>query len=140
MTTATGVSDVASVTPPSRRPFFIKHSLRWPIGLLVGAVVIFIYYYIDKYFQSYIPDAVHSTVNKWLPLLSVNEALIYVMAALGLNVVVGYAGLLDLGFVAFWAIGGYTAGWLMSQFMVIPFPGTNFRFFGSEFTRTPRAR
>ena len=37
------------------------------------------------------------------------------MAALGLNVVVGYAGLLDLGFVAFWAIGGYTAGWLMSD-------------------------
>ena len=34
--------------------------------------------------------------------------------ALGLNIVVGYAGLLDLGYVAFWAIGGYIAGWLMS--------------------------
>ena len=39
----------------------------------------------------------------------------WVIMALGLNVVVGYAGLLDLGYVAFWAIGGYTAGWLMSQ-------------------------
>ena len=29
---------------------------------------------------------------------------------------VGYAGLLDLGFVAFWAIGGYCAGWFMSNF------------------------
>ena len=38
------------------------------------------------------------------------------MLALGLNIVVGYAGLLDLGYVAFWAIGGYIAGWLMSPF------------------------
>ena len=37
--------------------------------------------------------------------------------ALGLNIVVGYAGLLDLGYVAFWAIGGYTGGWLMSGFI-----------------------
>jgi branched-chain amino acid transport system permease protein len=35
--------------------------------------------------------------------------------ALGLNVVVGYAGLLDLGYVAFYAVGAYTAGWLASQ-------------------------
>jgi branched-chain amino acid transport system permease protein len=39
---------------------------------------------------------------------------IYVMMALGLNVVIGYAGLLDLGYVAFYAIGAYTAGWLAS--------------------------
>src|SRR5439155_18113628 len=47
---------------------------------------------------------------------SLNEALVWVICALGLNIVVGYAGLLDLGFVAFWAIGGYSAGWLMSTF------------------------
>ena len=40
--------------------------------------------------------------------------LIYVMMALGLNVVVGYAGLLDLGYVAFYAIGAYTAAWFAS--------------------------
>jgi branched-chain amino acid transport system permease protein len=34
--------------------------------------------------------------------------------AVGLNVVVGYAGLLDLGYVAFYAVGAYTAGWLAS--------------------------
>ena len=39
---------------------------------------------------------------------------IYVMMALGLNIVVGYAGLLDLGYVAFYAIGAYTAAWLAS--------------------------
>jgi branched-chain amino acid transport system permease protein len=37
--------------------------------------------------------------------------LIFVMMALGLNIVVGYAGLLDLGYVAFYAIGAYTAAW-----------------------------
>jgi branched-chain amino acid transport system permease protein len=39
---------------------------------------------------------------------------IYVMLALGLNIVVGYAGLLDLGYVAFYALGAYTVGWLAS--------------------------
>ena len=40
--------------------------------------------------------------------------LIFTMMALGLNVVVGYAGLLDLGYVAFYAAGAYVAGWLAS--------------------------
>ena len=35
-------------------------------------------------------------------------AMIYVLLALGLNIVVGYAGLLDLGYAAFFAIGAYT--------------------------------
>ncbi len=41
--------------------------------------------------------------------------LVYVMLALGLNIVVGYAGLLDLGYVAFYAIGAYTVGWFASS-------------------------
>ena len=40
--------------------------------------------------------------------------LVFVVMAVGLNIVVGYAGLLDLGYVAFYAIGAYTAGWLAS--------------------------
>lgn len=40
---------------------------------------------------------------------------VYVLVALGLNVVVGYAGLLDLGYVGFYAIGAYTVGVLTSQ-------------------------
>jgi branched-chain amino acid transport system permease protein len=38
----------------------------------------------------------------------------YVMLALGLNIVVGYAGLLDLGYVAFFALGAYALGWFGS--------------------------
>src|SRR3712207_4537813 len=37
------------------------------------------------------------------------------MFALGLNVVVGFAGLLDLGYVAFYATGAYTVGWFASD-------------------------
>jgi branched-chain amino acid transport system permease protein len=39
----------------------------------------------------------------------------YVIMALGLNIVVGFAGLLDLGYVAFYAIGAFVIGWLGSQ-------------------------
>ncbi len=42
--------------------------------------------------------------------------LAYSVMALGLNIIVGYAGLLDLGFVAFFALGALTAGWFMSDF------------------------
>lgn len=43
-------------------------------------------------------------------------ALIYVLLGLGLNVVVGYAGLLDLGYVGFYAVGAYTYAILSTQF------------------------
>ncbi|MEA2253070.1 MAG: branched-chain amino acid transport system permease protein [Solirubrobacteraceae bacterium] len=48
-------------------------------------------------------------------------ALAYVIMALGLNIVVGFAGLLDLGYVAFFAIGAFSVGWFMSGF----FSGAN---------------
>ena len=45
---------------------------------------------------------------------------VYVMMALGLNMVVGYAGLLDLGYVAFFAIGAYAAAWFASPHFARP--------------------
>ncbi|MEW2356662.1 branched-chain amino acid ABC transporter permease [Spirillospora sp. NPDC029432] len=47
--------------------------------------------------------------SDWPTMLS-DQIGIYVLLALGLNVVVGLAGLLDLGYVAFYAVGGYTIG------------------------------
>ena len=41
--------------------------------------------------------------------------MIFTIMALGLNFVVGYAGLLDLGYVAFYAMGAYMAGWFASK-------------------------
>jgi branched-chain amino acid transport system permease protein len=49
-------------------------------------------------------------------------ALLYVLLALGLNIVVGYAGLLDLGYVAFFAIGAYMYGLLASPHLTETFP------------------
>ena len=43
-------------------------------------------------------------------------ALAYAVMALGLNVVVGFAGLLDLGYVAFYALGAYSSAWFGSEF------------------------
>jgi branched-chain amino acid transport system permease protein len=54
------------------------------------------------------------TLPDWLRRATSGAALarlaLFALFALGLNVVVGFAGLLDLGYVAFWAIGAYTAG------------------------------
>jgi len=44
------------------------------------------------------------------------QILIYVMLAWGLNIVVGFAGLLDLGYVAFYAVGSYTVALLGNHF------------------------
>jgi branched-chain amino acid transport system permease protein len=54
--------------------------------------------------------------ENWLPMSTCILALVYVMFSLGLNIVVGYAGLLDLGYVAFFLLGAYSAGWFMSTF------------------------
>ena len=58
--------------------------------------------------------------NGWVRIADM--ALLYVMLALGLNIVVGYAGLLDLGFVAFFAVGAYMFGLLASPHLVDNFP------------------
>ena len=50
--------------------------------------------------------------NTWLRVL--DFALLYVMLALGLNIVVGFAGLLDLGYIAFYAVGAYVYALLAS--------------------------
>ena len=50
----------------------------------------------------------------------VTEIGIYVLLAIGLNVVVGWAGLLDLGFIAFYAIGSYTTAYFTGSLPVQP--------------------
>jgi branched-chain amino acid transport system permease protein len=119
-------------TAPARadhRPPFLRRN-AWPLGYLAAAIVVFVFYY--TIVLGYFDSSFVSSVNDWLPLTTINEALVWVMCALGLNIVVGYAGLLDLGFVAFWAIGGYVAGWFMSSF----FDKANFNFFGNAPTYT----
>jgi branched-chain amino acid transport system permease protein len=57
----------------------------------------------------------------------------YVMLALGLNIVVGYAGLLDLGYVAFFALGAYALGWFGSGL----FAGQNVHFLDTNRVELP---
>ncbi|HYB44452.1 MAG TPA: ATP-binding cassette domain-containing protein, partial [Candidatus Methylomirabilis sp.] len=54
---------------------------------------------------------------------AVSDGLIYVLLAMGLNIVVGYAGLLDLGYAAFFAIGAYTMGLANSPLLGSPLYG-----------------
>ena len=86
---------------------------KWVRGFSVTAIAIWIFY---AFIVDMLPYGLYDFFQKWFPATTVNESLVWVICALGLNIVVGYAGLLDLGFVAFWAIGGYCAGWFMSDF------------------------
>ena len=59
-----------------------------------------------------LPLLLQGVGNAWVRILDI--ALLYTMLALGLNIVVGYAGLLDLGYVAFFAVGSYLYALLAS--------------------------
>ena len=59
------------------------------------------------------PFAIDATLGRtWVRIVDV--ALLFIMLALGLNIVVGYAGLLDLGYIAFFAVGAYAYALLAS--------------------------
>ena len=57
--------------------------------------------------------------NAWVRIADM--ALLYILLAIGLNIVVGYAGLLDLGYVAFFAVGAYMYGLLSSPHLTSTF-------------------
>ena len=57
--------------------------------------------------------------NAWVRIADM--ALLYILLAIGLNIVVGYAGLLDLGYVAFFAVGAYMYGLLSSPHLISTF-------------------
>jgi len=58
--------------------------------------------------------------NSWVRVL--DFVLLYVLLAIGLNIVVGYAGLLDLGYIAFYALGAYLYAWLASPHFGLHLP------------------
>jgi branched-chain amino acid transport system permease protein len=59
-----------------------------------------------------LPFVVAQVGTTWVRIT--NYAILYVLLALGLNIVVGFAGLLDLGYIAFYAVGAYTYALLAS--------------------------
>jgi branched-chain amino acid transport system permease protein len=91
---------------------------RWLPWLLVAVVLTYPFWH-DVWPISYLTlDALGLTLYVAVLIL------VYVMLALGLNIVVGYAGLLDLGYVAFFALGAYAVGWFASD----RFSGVSFHF------------
>ena len=67
-----------------------------------------------------LPLLLQSFGNAWVRIADM--ALLFVLLSLGLNIVVGYAGLLDLGYVAFFAIGAYMFGLMASPHLSDTFP------------------
>src|SRR5512138_2361870 len=67
-----------------------------------------------------LPFVVGQLGNAWVRAMAF--ALLYVMLALGLNIVVRFAGLLDLGYIAFYAVGAYMYALLASPHLTSTFP------------------
>ncbi len=77
--------------------------------MIAGGILLVILPFILQYFG-----------NAWVRIA--DTALLYVLLAVGLNIVVGYAGLLDLGYVAFFAIGAYLYALLASPHLTENIP------------------
>lgn len=113
------------MTPGARTPDAALGSLRslkrrwqalpdparhWTPIVLALAVVALYPVYVDE------AKSLGGGVGAFFPALgSMVVILAFTIMAVGLNIVVGYAGLLDLGYVAFYATGAYMAAWLASQ-------------------------
>jgi branched-chain amino acid transport system permease protein len=67
-----------------------------------------------------LPFAIAQVGTTWVRIT--NYAILYVMLALGLNIVVGFAGLLDLGYIAFYAVGAYVYALLASPQLGLHLP------------------
>lgn len=95
-------------------------SSRIPLRVLVAYAVVMVAALVLPLLIGY------SAGSSWVRVL--NFVLLYAMLALGLNIVVGYAGLLDLGYIAFYAVGAYVYALLaspqfglhLSPFIIIP--------------------
>ena len=88
-----------------------NNKIQWILGALALLVL---------------PLILQSFGNAWVRIADL--ALLYVLLALGLNIVVGYAGLLDLGYVAFYAVGAY-----LFALMASPHLADNFAAFAAMF-------
>ncbi|MCZ7413668.1 MULTISPECIES: branched-chain amino acid ABC transporter permease [unclassified Streptomyces] len=78
--------------------------VRWGVLGGLAALAVFVPSGLDRYWQTVLVD----------------QIAIYVLVAIGLNVVIGWAGMLDLGFIAFFAIGAYSAAYWTGALPVAP--------------------
>src|SRR5437588_6394704 len=84
-----------------------------PLGAWIGVALIAIV-------LAVLPFALATVGTAWVRIT--NLAILFVMLSLGLNIVVGFAGLLDLGYIAFYAVGAYAYALLASPHFNIHWP------------------
>jgi branched-chain amino acid transport system permease protein len=94
---------VAAFRGETRR-IFARREVRYGFYLALIVFAIFLPHMVGAYWQQILVDKIG----------------IYALLAVGLNVVVGFAGLLDLGYIAFYAIGAYTAAYFTGALPVQP--------------------
>ncbi|HWV23307.1 MAG TPA: branched-chain amino acid ABC transporter permease [Thermomicrobiales bacterium] len=98
------ISATASTVNNRTREFFAERQAedrQRLIKVLIGAGIIALYPFVDSLLGL-------GLLGSWIPIL------VYLLLAMGLNIVVGYAGLLDLGYVAFFVIGAYSQAFMTS--------------------------
>ncbi|HUN49977.1 MAG TPA: high-affinity branched-chain amino acid ABC transporter permease LivM, partial [Candidatus Sulfotelmatobacter sp.] len=102
------------------------HAARWFVPFAIGFVI--------AYPMIVILTSGFGGAQKWIDNFGI-QILIYVMLGWGLNIVVGFAGLLDLGYVAFYAVGAYSCALLgktfgLSFWILLPLAGILSSFWG----------
>jgi branched-chain amino acid transport system permease protein len=112
----------ARLRDAGRRAFLARAIAPWAIGFVVAYPVMAVWL------------AGFGGALKWIDNFGI-QILIYVMLGFGLNIVVGLAGLLDLGYVAFYAVGAYSYALLsqnfgLSFFVLLPLSGILAAFWG----------
>ncbi len=114
----TGVPSLAVLLAIAFAVFWVPAGYRtWLLPVVAISLAVMYPFYQAKMFT--IP-----VFGVWPDVATGVVMLVFIMMAVGLNIVVGYAGLLDLGYVAFYAMGAYTAAWFSS----LQFPTHNWHF------------
>jgi len=98
---------------PVRAYFRLHRSLGIVVGVLLISIALPLITRVPPF------DGIQST-NAWANAFT--NAAIYATLAMGLNVVIGFAGLLDLGYAAFFALGGYAYAFVAAPFTGIHLP------------------
>jgi branched-chain amino acid transport system permease protein len=115
-----------ALRPPAPTPAWRTHAGKWLVPFAIGFVI--------AYPAIVLVAAGFGRAVKWIDNFGI-QILIYVMLGWGLNIVVGLAGLLDLGYVAFYAVGAYSYALLAKTFglsfwILLPLAGILASFWG----------
>jgi branched-chain amino acid transport system permease protein len=91
-----------------------KPRMKLSIGVIIGIAALVVAALYPVLYEEILGDMTIPVFREWPSVSTAVIMIVFIMMAVGLNIVVGYSGLLDLGYVAFYAVGAYTAGWLAS--------------------------